>query len=84
MKYQFILHIIKQVRNLSIEDDCHQMNAVISVRRPWRETEHFSAATVSEITVSFVPLLSEQLVILNIVNNFAKILKLPLSVYSTT
>lgn len=60
MKYQFILHIlIKQVRNLSIEDDCHQMNAVISVRRPWRETEHFSAATVSEITVSFVPLLSE-------------------------
>lgn len=59
MKYQFILHIIKQARNLSIEDDCHQMNAVISVRRPWRETEHFSAATVSEITVSFVPLLSE-------------------------
>lgn len=59
MKYQFILHIIKQVRNLSIEDDCHQMNAVISVRRPWRETEHFNAATVSEITVSFVPLLSE-------------------------
>lgn len=55
MKYQFILHLIKQVRNLSIEDDCHQMNAVISVRRPWRETEHFSAATVSEITVSFVP-----------------------------
>lgn len=59
MKYQFILHITKQVRNLSIEDDCHQMNAVISVRRPWRETEHFSAATVSGITVSFVPLLSE-------------------------
>lgn len=58
-RYQFILHIIKQVRKLSIEDDCHQMNAVISVRRPWRETEHFSAATVSEITVSFVPLLSE-------------------------
>lgn len=55
MKYQFILHIIKQVRNLSIEDDCHQMSAVISVRRPWRETEHFSAATVSEITVNFVP-----------------------------
>lgn len=57
------------------------MNVVIFVRRFWREIEYFSVVIVSEIIVSFVSLLSEWLVILNIVNNFVKILKILLLVY---